>query len=232
MQPQLVRLSGQRLQKKARDAVLIFQQPDDRAGIDLAGDDLHAEERLSLLNAIFHHPDGFSWIRPTGRERLVGLLDFSLQPEPGVVATRLLVDREEDNPRSFTINTVERRQISEAGPPAQTGEETLLNIATGRNNREKMRFVGDEKLVILIKNRLDKGDAGFTFHFPEIEKLRVREITALRCQRRSRHVQNLAGGQALRPDLLGNMWEPVAEKFEERRVGLCDLRQGDDGGVR
>jgi hypothetical protein len=94
-----------------------------------------------------------------------------------------------------------------------------------------VRFVGDEEFVILIKDRLDKGDVRLFLHLPEIAELCVREIGALRRQRRSRRIENLAGGQALRPDLLRNMWEPVAEEFEERRGGLCDRRQGDDGGV-
>jgi hypothetical protein len=95
-----------------------------------------------------------------------------------------------------------------------------------------VRFVGDEEFVILIKDRLDKGDVRLFHHFPEITKLCMREIAALQRQRRSRRIENLAGGQALRPDLLRNMRESAAEEFEERRVGRCERRQGDDGGVR
>ena len=96
----------------------------------------------------------------------------------------------------------------------QSSQQCFANETTGRHHREKVRFVGNNQIIIRMQDACFERDAYFIRYLAKVVDGHSGAIRVIDGQRMSVYVQHALAFEAMQPLFAGNAWKERAQAVD------------------
>ena len=152
----------------------------------------------------------------------------------GVAGGRL--DGKQHQSRRVTVDAVDGDEGVDAEFAFQPHQHGLLQVLARRRDRQKVRFVDDDEVVVLVQDHFVERNAGFNFQVAVVVDTDVALVGTLWGDGYAKFILHIAIGHALQPRAAGDGGEALSQEVGDGApwggVVICILfRQAHDAGA-
>ena len=143
----------------------------------------------------------------------IDFFNFMFGKKRRIVTPGLGIMRKHNDAGSFSVDTVEGNKVFERKSLFQTHEECFTKKSARGCDRQKMWFVRQQDVVILIKNGFLKRDRDFLVNFAIVENEGSFTAVTIDVQRNSMFIYYLSLFHSRDPYFRIYLWKPILEIF-------------------